>query len=98
MVHVLGYCPSCGQDSLFVPKGGGAIMCQLSGCFERTAAHDILGDQETQHIAVIREKDFTLRHPLFERIDNRLMECKVHQMLADLGTPPEPGEYRVRML
>lgn len=97
-IHVLGYCPSCGRDRLFVPESGGAILCAHHGCPEPTAAHDILSDREMQHIAVIREKDFTLRHPLIERLDDRLMECRVNQMLVDLGTPPEPGEYLVTML
>ena len=97
-IPVFGYCPSCGQSKLMVPEGGGAVLCHHFGCEEPTAAHDILGDSETSHMVTIRPKDFTLRHPLIERIDNRLMDCTVNQMLVDLDTPPPPGEYRVKML
>lgn len=96
-VPILGYCPACGQSKLFVPDTGGAVLCHHHGCPEPTAAHGILGDHETQHVAVVREKDFTLRHPLIERLDDRLLECRVHQMLVDLGAKLEPGVYRVTM-
>jgi Family of unknown function (DUF6085) len=95
-IRVLGYCPACGQDKLFVPKNGGAVLCHHMECPEPTAAHDILADRETQHVVTFTEKGWTLRHPLIERIEDRLMACSVHEMISELKNRPEPGTYRVK--
>jgi hypothetical protein len=99
-VRVLGYCPSCGQDKLTVAASGGAIVCHHFGCAEPTAVHDILRDREVQHIVTFTEDGWTLRHPLIERIDDRLVNCDVHEMLAELTQTDrlEPGRWRVSML
>jgi hypothetical protein len=78
-----------------VPEIGGAILCHHYGCPEPTAAHDILGDHETEHVVEFTTEGWTLRHPLIERIDDRLMSCAVGEMVAALKNGPEPGRYRL---
>jgi hypothetical protein len=93
--QIRGYCPACGGTSLFIAAGG-HITCSRIDCTEPDAADRILDDRETQHIVTLGEGDFTIRHPLIERVDDRLMECRLHSDLVELSGPPrQPGRYRV---
>lgn len=95
MTLIHGYCPACGSGTLFVGDGG-HVTCSLAGCPEPDAADSILADPETQHIVQIDETDFTVRHPLIERVAERLMDCDLHARLAAMSGPPvRPGRYRV---
>jgi len=96
MTRVAGYCPACGGESLFLGNGGHATCSRLD-CLDPCAADKILADRETEHIAVIRADDFTIRHPLHERIGGALESCRLHAHLSSLDGPPRrEGEYRVR--
>lgn len=42
------------------------------------------------------DTEFTLRHPLRERLDDALMECSIHaDLAAGAGPPVALGRYRV---
>jgi hypothetical protein len=90
-----GHCPmGCGQ-TLFAGAGG-HITCSHIGCKRPTAVDELLHDRETEHIVEIGQTGFTIRHPLRERLDDALMECKLHERIAALSGPPaRPGRYRV---
>jgi hypothetical protein len=65
-------------------------------CPRPDAAASILDHPETEHIVTIRDDGFTVEHPLRERLDGALHECRLHQDFSAAGGPPKrPGCYRV---
>lgn len=93
---ITGYCPmGCGR-TLFLADGG-YPTCTYIRCPRPDAVSDLLEDRETEHIVVFGDDTFTVRHPLRERLDDALMECKLHEHIAGLDGPPvRPGRYRAR--
>jgi hypothetical protein len=96
-VPVFGYCPmGCGQTLALLSNG--FIVCETPNCPRADAATEILADSETEHILKLTWHDFTIRHPLQERLDDKLMSCKLHTYMIDiLDNSPlyNAGEYRV---
>lgn len=89
------YCPmGCGQ-TLMVGPVTRELFCFAVDCPRPTAAAQILADPETDHIATVTADEFTLRHPLRERLDDALLHCDVHRWLSR-GAPNEPGRWRIR--
>lgn len=97
MNTVNGYCPMGCGTTLYVD--GGMVSCSNLNCPRPNAVSEILSDKETEHIVVVGQKDFTVKHPLRERLDNELLECNLFEHLESLDGPPVPaGEhYRVTM-
>jgi hypothetical protein len=94
-VLVAGYCPACGRESLTVDDDG-FLGCNRRGCPRPDAAHEILDDPETEHIVQLASLEFTVRHPLRERLDDALMSCDLHRWITRRDGPPyEPRRYRV---
>ncbi len=93
---VQGYCPmGCGR-TLFLADGG-YVTCSYVHCPRRDAVADLLADTETEHIVKFGETEFTVRHPLRERLDDALMDCDLHSDIAAMSGPPvRPGTYRAR--
>lgn len=93
---VAGYCPmGCGR-TLFLAAGG-CVTCSFISCPRPTAVDDLLEDQESEHIVQFDPDEFTVRHPLRERLDDALMDCDLHHYIASLPGPPvRPGRYRAR--
>lgn len=93
---VAGHCPmGCGR-TLFVAKGG-HITCSWHDCPHPGAVDDLLADPETEHVVTFDDKGFAIQHPLRERLDGELFDCRLHQDLRDLAGPPvRPGRYRAR--
>lgn len=99
-VKIDGVCPSCGHHSLAVVDG--RVGCGHRGCKEPDAVRRILADPEINHVVRIHpDETFTVRHPLIERLGNRLMECGVlttiHRVLQH-SPGIEPGDYRVALV
>ena len=46
------------------------------------------------HIAKIDGRRFNLQHPITERFDGSVLDCRIHQMLTDIR-PWGPGTFRV---
>lgn len=94
-MRVLGYCPmGCGQ-TLERRGTDGVIQCQATRCPRMYAVRDLLADRETDHIVQFDTDGFTVRHPLRERLDDELMQCRLHQFCASLPGPPNVlGRYR----
>ena len=91
---VAGYCPmGCGA-TLFLAAGG-HITCSYQGCPNSTAVADILDERETEHIVTIRDDNFSILHPLRERLGSQLDDCAIHAYMMGLSGPPAmPGRYR----
>lgn len=93
--HVHGQCPMGCGETLFLGSGG-YVTCSYIHCPNPAAVSELLEDRETEHVAILREDDFTLRHPLRERLHDELETCALHQRIAELDGPPrQPGRYRV---
>jgi phenylpyruvate tautomerase PptA (4-oxalocrotonate tautomerase family) len=92
---VFGFCPmGCGR-TLYLDHVG-RIMCDNADCPEASSVSVLLAEIETEHIVTLREKDFTVRHPLRERLNGELEKCDLHMHCVALD-PSEvvPGTYRV---
>ena len=94
--RVEGYCPmGCGR-TLFLGNSG-YVTCSWLECSNPSAASRVLCEPEVEHIVVIREGDFTIQHPLRERLDGDMFDCELHRWLtAREGPPAALGRYRVR--
>lgn len=94
-MKVQGFCPmGCGQ-TLFLGTGG-HITCSWANCPDTGALDTIASEPVTEHIVHIRAKDFTIRHPLRDRVGRNLEECGFHGWLSSLDAPPmPPGTYLV---
>jgi len=101
-------CPACGHEDLEIAidpstaaagEQWGEIRCRNPKCPRPDAVAEILRDVETNHIVVIGEENFSLKHPLIERLEDELFECPVHRWLNaqhsqdSLGV--DPGRYRL---
>lgn len=95
--RVRGHCPmGCGETLIL---DDGYVTCSRTGprsCPRPDAVATLLEDPETHHIVQIREDEFTVRHPLRERLDDALMDCDMQWIAALDGPPRKPGRYRVR--
>ena len=92
---VQGYCPmGCGQ-TLFLGNDG-YITCSYLRCPQPDAVSTILENSEHEHIVTTTENDFTIKHPLRERLGDALLNCRLRQLLVSFDGPPvKPGIYRV---
>ena len=93
---VQGYCPmGCGR-TLFLGAGG-HVTCRRYGCPNPVAVDDILAWPEHEHIVTFTEEDFTILHPLRERLNHALVNCELHRFCRmGSGPPVAPGTYRAR--
>lgn len=92
---IQGHCPmGCGR-TLFIGAGG-YITCFRQACPQPDAVATLLEDRESEHIVRVDPEDFTVRHPLRERLGDALMRCDLHRWIADQPGPPRRvGTYRV---
>lgn len=95
--EVAGYCPmGCGQTLTLDTRGH--VTCSGATCPRPDAADELLTDPETEHIVELGAFNFSVQHPLRERLDGDLLQCTLHSWIADQPHPPEPpgNRYRVR--
>lgn len=94
--QVRGYCPACGKTSLVLSRAG-HIVCTHPECPHPTATVELLADGELDHTVVIDACDFTIHHPLRERLNYELLTCDLHAYISALSGPPmPPGWYKVK--
>lgn len=75
----------------------GKIRCSNLECPKPYAVHQILSDDETEHVVMLSETTFHVKHPLRERIDNAQLTCGLGDWLVEQGGPPAGvGLFRVR--
>lgn len=84
----------CGQ-TLFLGAAG-YITCGYVECPDPESVSTILDDREAEHAVTLRDTDFTVKHPLRERIGDALLQCDLHARITEEPKPPHPpGRYRV---
>lgn len=94
LLVVAGHCPMCG--GVLAVDEAGVITCTDPRCENPLAAHQVLGEDETEHIIEIEAERFHLMHPLRERIGGELLTCQLHEWLSELDSFPAPiGRHRV---
>lgn len=92
---VAGECPMGCGTTLYLTHDD-QIACSAGDCGRPRAAAEILTDGETAHIVHLGPYDFSLQHPLAERLDGRILTCRVNRAISTAGSPPQPiGSYRV---
>jgi hypothetical protein len=85
----------CGETLILA--AGGHVTCSRISCPEPDAASTLLEDAETEHVVRFTPDVFTVRHPLRERLHDDLMDCALHEHIAEMDGPPvPPGRYRAR--
>ena len=86
----------CGRTLILVDS---VVRCSYALCSQPSAVAQLLDDEETAHVVVLAAGGFTVRHPLRERLEDRLMACQLHEYIAALPSAPRPvGRYRVHAM
>ena len=98
-IDVQGHCPACGQDDLHVLSDVGIVHCLNPMCPDDGAATKILADPEIHHVVQFHaDLTFNVKHPLRERIGDKLLTCLIHtevqRMYADGGATE--GTWRLK--
>lgn len=91
MIRIEGNCPmGCGAH-LYAEEGRSfnRIICMAQGCPRISAAQEILEDAESEHTVQFSGSGFTIRHPLRERLDDKLMTCDLHLVCTGFPGPPD---------
>lgn len=84
----------CGE-TLFLSMSG-KVRCSNVDCSEPYAIHEILTDPETEHIVMLTEQSFHVKHPLRERVWDQQLACGLGDWLVEQGRPPAGvGLFRV---
>lgn len=93
-LNVQGFCPmGCGRT--LYRNVYGRISCAYSKCPEPLAVDTILSVAETEHIVTLTANDYTIKHPLRERLGDALLTCGLGSWLNSFAKPPnKPGTYR----
>lgn len=94
---VAGFCPmGCGQTLALLGGLSHVITCLNDSCPRPSAASKILADNEYGHLVNLTRGDFSIVHPLRERLEASLLDCELNEFLGELAGPPQnPGRYRV---
>lgn len=96
MINIQGKCPMGCGERLHLNSGTGMIVCTNRTCPRPSAVSDLLKDPMTDHKVEINGSGFAIKHPVYERIEDRLFECRLQKWLEDLdGSPVDEGVYRV---
>jgi hypothetical protein len=74
----------CGS-TLFLD--GQNLQCSSHTCPRPDAASELLADSETEHLVTFGATDFTIRHPLRERLGEDLNNCALHLFCRSLPGP-----------
>lgn len=95
---VAGKCPMGCGETLFLDMNG-RVTCSFVECPDPTIVDQILDEdaRERDHVAEIYNGVLTIRHPLWERVDDRLTDCDLHRWLnqrIETLPPLEDGTYR----
>lgn len=92
---VEGRCPSCEKEELALSSSG-EIYCVDKACARPKAVTEILKNASTKHIVKLTSYNFSVQHPLIERLEDGVFECELVKELTYSSNPPKPtGVYQV---
>lgn len=90
-------CPACGERTLIRGFQGRIACTGGDDCPDTDAANRLLNDPHiTDHLVKVNGDGWTIRHPLAERVDNRLFRCPYGYELASQRAANRnlwPGTY-----
>lgn len=96
-IKVQGECPMGCGPALNLNTETGMIICASLSCPRHTAVSELLVKPQVHHQVEVSSGGFAIKHPLFERIEDRLFECDLQRWLEALDGPPvSAGTYRVQ--
>jgi hypothetical protein len=81
-----GTCPACGENTLTIALTGRKIVlvCAYIACPRPTALDEILTTcSQPEHIVDLRATDYSMQHPMIERLDGVLLDrCPLAAFLS----------------
>lgn len=103
LINIPGYCPACGQHSLHTDAQGRSaspVHCLNPHCPDKGAAAKILLEgKQRHHIVALKDGIWTLKHPIRERIGDKLLECEVAARINEaLDQTDGDGIWQVSLL
>lgn len=89
MVYIAA-CPACGHHLAelgSMPRLYHPLHCANKDCPRPNAALEILSEpQRTDHLVSLgRDGGFSVKHPLIERLDDKLLHCHLADYVAEFG-------------
>lgn len=96
-MKISGLCPmGCGPT--LVCMASGYIVCSAPRCPRPMAVDELLAEASPDHLVQLGHRDFSIIHPLAERLDGMLLvNCELNEYLEECTAAPQPpGLYRVR--
>jgi ribosomal protein S27AE len=80
-------CPACGEESIVYDEmNTHRLHCTNIHCPRMMAVQEILAEpQRTDHLVVINTDGYSVKHPLIERLDDKLPHCKLASYVAEFG-------------
>jgi hypothetical protein len=92
---VAGRCPSCWERSLHLLPDD-HVHCLNRECRAPDAVDRLLEEEtEPVHVLSVTVRDWTLQHPLVERLSRNGLRCAAHHRASSTTepVPREPGRY-----
>lgn len=87
-----GYCPmGCGRTLVL---DGHRIKCEWADCPRPYAVTDLIAENQADHLVRFDPDGFTVQHPLYERLDDALLACDLHNECTQVC--PSPGIYQAK--
>lgn len=84
LIDIQGFCPACGEKKLHIHSDVGMVHCLNPECPDQSAAGKILADPEIHHLVTFKDNHYNLKHPLRERIGDKLLDCTVSRWLFSM--------------
>jgi hypothetical protein len=95
----------CGQTLLLTDEDSAqsdglavTVCCGNPECPRPHAVAEIIADAETEHLVTFTESDWTIKHPLRERLNDALLKCELPSFVGQFFALNyvDAGRYRVR--
>lgn len=94
IISVEGRCPQCGHEELKVNAANPKVYCHNPQCTRPDAVTRLLKESDPDHVLVVKEGFWTLKHPLRERLEGDLFGCEIANAVAALDGVEVEGDGR----
>lgn len=95
---VQGHCPNGCGATLELNIVTGQMSCSHGECPDPNAVQLILDHNEPHHIIRIGPDGWVVKHPLLERVEDKLFDCQITKAMSLFTGPPvgtRHGDYAV---